>query len=104
MESRGHDRSFPFWPDGTERTLPDHSQAPKLGYRSLLRSPALLEDLLHLKRFVFAVYRLASQHRATLEAFLRPDFPLVGGDIAEPYFRDLDVRLGRLLDALGAAK
>jgi magnesium transporter len=67
-------------------------------------SDALLEDLLHLKRFVFAVYRLASQHRATLEAFLRPDFPLVGGDVIEPYFRDLDVRLGRLLDALEAAK
>jgi magnesium transporter len=67
-------------------------------------SDALLEDLLHLKRFVFAVYRLASQHRATLEAFLRPDFPLVGGDVIEPYFRDLDERLGRLLDALGAAK
>src|SRR5215211_5065006 len=67
-------------------------------------SDALLQDLLHLKRFVFAVYRLASQHRATLEAFLRPDFPLVGGDVIEPYFRDLDVRLGRLLDALEAAK
>jgi magnesium transporter len=67
-------------------------------------SDALLEDLLHLKRFVFAVYRLASQHRATLEAFLRPDFPLVGGDVIEPYFRDLDERLGRVLDALEAAK
>ena len=65
---------------------------------------ALLEDLLHLKRFAFAVSRLASQHRATLEAFLRPDFPLVGGDVIEPYFRDLDVRLGRLLDALDAVK
>ena len=72
--------------------------------RSLIASDALLEDLLHLKRFVFAVYRLASQHRATLEAFLRPDFPLVGGDVIEPYFRDLDERLGRLLDALEAAK
>src|SRR5919112_830988 len=67
-------------------------------------SDALLEDLLHLKRFAFALYRLAGQHRATLEAFLRPDFPLVGGDVIEPYFRDLDVRLGRLLDALEAAK
>ena len=67
-------------------------------------SDALLEDLLHLKRFAFAVYRLASQHRATLEAFLRPDFPLVGGDVIEPYFRDLDERLGRLLDALDAVK
>jgi magnesium transporter len=67
-------------------------------------SDALLEDLLHLKRFAFALYRLAGQHRATLEAFLRPDFPLVGGDVIEPYFRDLDERLGRLLDALGTAK
>jgi magnesium transporter len=67
-------------------------------------SDALLEDLLHLKRFVFAVYRLAGQHRATLQAFLRPDFPLVGGDVIEPYFRDLDERLGRLLGALEAAK
>ena len=67
-------------------------------------SDALLEDLLQLKRFAFALYRLAGQHRATLEAFLRPDFPLVGGDVIEPYFRDLDERLGRLLDALGAAK
>jgi magnesium transporter len=67
-------------------------------------SDALLEDLLHLKRFAFAIYRLASQHRATLEAFLRPDFPLVGGEVIEPYVRDLDVRLGRLLDALEAAK
>jgi magnesium transporter len=67
-------------------------------------SDALLEDLLHLKRFAFAVSRLASQHRATLEAFLRPDFPLVGGEVIEPYFRDLDVRLGRLLDALDAVK
>ncbi len=65
---------------------------------------ALLEDLLHLKRFAFAVYRVACQHRATQEAFLRPDFPLVGGDVIEPYFRDLDERLGRLLDALGAVK
>jgi magnesium transporter len=67
-------------------------------------SDALLEDLVHLKRFAFAVYRLAGQHRAMLEAFLRPDFPLVGGDVIEPYFRDLDVRLGRLLDALDAVK
>lgn len=67
-------------------------------------SDIFLEDLLQLKRFVFAVYRLASQHHAIVEAFLRPDFPLVGGDVIEPYFRDLDARLGRLLDGLGAAK
>jgi magnesium transporter len=67
-------------------------------------SDAVLEDLLELKRFVFAVHRLAGQHRPLLEAFLRPDFPLVGGESIEPYFRDLEARLGRLLDALDAAK
>ena len=67
-------------------------------------SDAFLADLLELKRFVFAVHRLASQHRPLLEAFLRPDFPLVGGEAIEPYFRDLEARLGRLLDALDAAK
>ncbi len=67
-------------------------------------SDVLLEELLRLKRLVFAVHRLASQHRAPLEAFLRPDFPFVGGDSVEPYFRDLNERLGRLLDALVAAK
>jgi magnesium transporter len=67
-------------------------------------SETFLEDLLRLKRFVFAVHRLASQHRSVLEAFLRPDFPLVGGDVVEPYFRDLEARLGRLLDTLDAAK
>jgi magnesium transporter len=35
---------------------------------------------------------------------LRPDFPLVGGDAIEPYFRDLNERLARLLDGLAAAK
>lgn len=30
--------------------------------------------------------------------------PLVGGDRVEPYFRDLQERLGRLLDGLEAAK
>jgi magnesium transporter len=67
-------------------------------------SDVLLEDLLQLKRFAFALFRLAGQHRATLEAFLRPDFPLVGGDVIEPYLRDLAERLGRLLDALDAVK
>jgi magnesium transporter len=67
-------------------------------------SDEFLEDLLRLKRFVFATHRLVSQHRPLLEAFLRPDFPLVGGETIEPYFRDLEARLGRLLDALDAAK
>ena len=67
-------------------------------------SDAFLADLLALKRYVFAVYRLAGQHRAVVTAFLRPDFPLVGGGEVEPYFRDLDDRMGRLLNSLEAAK
>jgi magnesium transporter len=67
-------------------------------------SDALLEDLLRLKRVVFAVYRLGSQHRATFKAFSRPDFPFVAGDAVEPYFRDLDERLSQVLDALAGVK
>lgn len=68
------------------------------------RSDAFLADMLQMKRYVFAIYRLAGQHRAVLAAFLRPDSPLVGGDRVEPYFRDLQERLGRLLDGLEASK
>jgi len=68
------------------------------------RSDAFLAVLLQMKRYVFAIYRLAGQHRTVLAAFLRPDSPLVGGDRVEPYFRDLQERLGRLLDGLEAAK
>ena len=67
-------------------------------------SDPFLEDLLLMKRFVFAVYRLASQHLTVLEAFQRPDSPLVGGEVITPYFRDLNVRLGRMVDGLEAAK
>src|SRR5581483_7950023 len=51
-------------------------------------SDLLLADLLRLKRYVFAVYRLADQHRAVFAAFLRPDVPLVGGEAIAPSFRD----------------
>jgi magnesium transporter len=67
-------------------------------------SDEFLEDLLRLKRYVFATHRLAAQHRPLLEAFLRPDFPLVGGEAIEPHLRDLEERLDRLLDALTAAR
>lgn len=67
-------------------------------------SDAFLEDLLALKQHVFAVNRLAGQHRAVIEGFLRPDFPLAGGEKIKPYFRDLDERLGHLLDRLEATK
>lgn len=67
-------------------------------------SDEFLEDLLRLKRFIFAAYRLTAQHRPLLEAFLRPDFPLVGNEAIEPHLRDLEERLDRLLDALGSTR
>ena len=96
------DELLAYYEELTEQ-LEDEAEAMEV--RALTESSdAVLEDLLQLKRVIFALYRLASQHRATLEAFLRPDFPLVGGDAIEPYFRDLDERMGRLLDALTATK
>ena len=63
-----------------------------------------LEDLLRLKRFVFALGRLVDQHREVFNAFLRPDFAPISGDEVEPYFRDLEARLERLLDRMSAAR
>jgi magnesium transporter len=67
-------------------------------------SEAFLTDLLALKQYVFAVNRVAGQHRAVIEGFLRPDFPLPGGDKIIAYFRDLDEHLGHLLDRLESTK
>ncbi len=66
-------------------------------------SDAFLGDLLQFKRFAFALGRLADQHREVFAAFLRPDFAFVSGDETEPYFRDLQERLARLLDQSLAA-
>ena len=63
-----------------------------------------LDDVLSLKRYVFALTRLAEQHRAVYAALTRPDFPFVSGEQVEPYFRGLEARLARLLDLLGAAR
>ncbi|HEX6509658.1 MAG TPA: magnesium transporter CorA family protein [Chloroflexota bacterium] len=59
-----------------------------------------LQDLLRLKRYVFALDQLVEQHRQVFEAFLRPDFNFVSGSELDVYFRDLDARLARLLDTL----
>jgi magnesium transporter len=67
-------------------------------------SDYFLEDLLELKRFVFALGRLAGQHREIFGAFLRPEFPFVAGEEMQPYFRDLEARLDRLLDQLTTDK
>lgn len=63
-------------------------------------SDAFLDDLLRIKRFSFAVDRLIGHHEELFAAFLRPDFTFVSGDEVEPYFRDLDARLARLLDKI----
>lgn len=67
-------------------------------------SDAFLDDLLRLKRYSFAVGRLMDHHEEIFSAFLRPDFTFVSGDEVEPYFRDLDGRLARLLDRIRDAK
>jgi magnesium transporter len=67
-------------------------------------SDAFLDDLLAMKRRVFAVFRLAGKHRSIMEGFLRPDFPLAGGATTQPYFRDLYDRLEHLMERLEAAK
>lgn len=63
-------------------------------------SEAFLGDLLHFKRYLYALATLIEQHRAIFRAFLRPDFPFVSGEGVEPYFRDLDARLEYLLGSL----
>jgi len=67
-------------------------------------SDYFLEDLLELKRYVFALGRLTGQHREVFGAFLRPEFPFVASEEMRPYFRDLEARLDRLLDQLTTDK
>jgi magnesium transporter len=59
-----------------------------------------LQQLLQIKRYVYALDSLLEQHRQVFEAFLRPDFTFVSGNEVDVYFRDLDDRLKRLLDEL----
>lgn len=63
-------------------------------------SETFLENLLHFKRYAFALSQLANQHRDLFAAFLRPDFPFIVGDEVTEYFEDLDDHLTRLLDTL----
>lgn len=67
-------------------------------------SDAFLAHLLQLKRYVFALGRLAEQHQAVFAAFSRPDFTFVSGPQIEPYFRDLQVNLTRVTDRLLTAR
>jgi Mg2+ and Co2+ transporter CorA len=54
----------------------------------------------------FLLYILVDELLASsvIEGFLRPDFPLPGGDKIMVYFRDLDEHLGHLLDRLETTK
>ncbi len=61
---------------------------------------SFLQELLSVKRYAFALDQLVEHHRQVFEAFLRPDFSFVSGNDVDVYFRDLDNRLGRLVDAL----
>jgi magnesium transporter len=71
-----------------------------------LRDPSdsFLEDLLRVKRYVFALAQLAEQHRDVFVALLRPDFPWIAATPVEEYFRDLESRLARLVDLLASAQ
>ncbi len=67
-------------------------------------SDTFLHDLVRFKRYVFALSQLADQHRPIFDAFLRPDFRWVEGKDVEEYYRDLNERLSRLIDALQGDK
>jgi magnesium transporter len=65
---------------------------------------SFLTDVLRLKRHVFLLGRLADQHRLVFSAFTRPDFEFISGPDIEPYFRDLQQRLGQIVERLFAAR
>ena len=67
-------------------------------------SDDFLGEVLELKRYVFALSRLANHHREVLNAFLWPDFPFLSPDAVNPYFRDLEGRFSRLIDSFAAAR
>jgi magnesium transporter len=92
------DQLLAYYDELTER-LEDELEA--LEERALREAAdVFLEDLLRFKRYVFAVGRLAEQHAEVFTAYLRPDFRFVAGHEVEPYFRDLAVRLDRLIDRM----
>jgi magnesium transporter len=67
-------------------------------------SDSFLRDLQRLKRYVYALVRIAGQHREVLTAFTRPDFPFTSREEMEPYFHELGDRLAHLLDSLDTAR
>jgi magnesium transporter len=67
-------------------------------------SDAFLSDLLALKRYIFVLGRFAEQHRSVFAVLTRPDFTYVQGEEVEPYFRELQENLSRLIDKLSAGR
>jgi magnesium transporter len=84
---------------------PVEDQIERMEERALTETAeAVLTDILRLKRYLFALGRLVEQHRPVFAAFGRPDLPFVPRDVVDPYYRDLQRRLERLLDMLRAAQ
>ncbi|HEY0754920.1 MAG TPA: magnesium transporter CorA family protein [Ktedonobacteraceae bacterium] len=80
-------------------------QIEQMEERALIdTSDGFLKDLLHFKRYAFALAQLADQHRAIFAVFLRPDFHYIPEQEIVLYYRDLEARLSRLIDLLRAAK
>ncbi len=80
-------------------------QIEQMEERALLdTSDSFLTDLLHFKRYAFALSQLADQHRSLFAVFLRPDFHYIPEQDVMLYYRDLDTRFSRLTDTLRASK
>ena len=87
--------------------LSDHIEVEneKMEQRALKdTSDQFLADLLQHKRYVFALDRLADQHRRVFSALLRPDNSLSSAEETLNYFQDLQSHFERLLDTLQPAK
>lgn len=87
--------------------LSDHieDENEKMEQRALKdTSDSFLADLIKHKRYIFALSRLADQHRKVFAALLRPDSPLATNEEVQLYFQDLADHFERLLDTLLPAK
>jgi magnesium transporter len=80
-------------------------QIERMEERALIDpTDSFLTDLLHFKRYAFALSQVAAQHRSVFGVFQRPDFHYVAEHNVLLYYRDLEARLTRLIDSLMAAK
>ncbi len=87
--------------------LSDHieDENEKMEQRALNdTSDSFLTDLVKHKSYIFALSRLADQHRKVFAALLRPDSPLATNEEVQVYFQDLADHFERLLDTLLPAK